>query len=88
MMCSVNVAFVCAMRRQSRRAKGSEFAFAPTPEATLGLETEVLMTNIHKGRFFAILMTDILHVLVPCKFNGLNEVTCLPRRIKNIDMRR
>jgi hypothetical protein len=28
--CSVNVAFICAMRRRSRRAKGSVFAFAPT----------------------------------------------------------
>jgi hypothetical protein len=27
--CSVNVAFVCAMRRRSRRAKGSVFAFTP-----------------------------------------------------------
>jgi hypothetical protein len=27
--CSVNVAFICAMRRRSRRAKGSVFAFAP-----------------------------------------------------------
>jgi hypothetical protein len=28
--CSVNVAFVCTMRRRSHRAKGSMFAFAPT----------------------------------------------------------
>jgi hypothetical protein len=84
----MNVPFACVMRRRSRRAKGSVFAFAPTPEATLGLETEVLMTNIHKGRFFAILMTDILQVLVPCKFHDLNEVTSLPCHIKNIDMRR
>jgi hypothetical protein len=63
-----------------RRSHGS-------PEATLGRETHVLMTDIYKGHFFAILMTDILQVLMPWKLNGLNEVTSLPCRFKNIDMR-
>jgi hypothetical protein len=35
------------------------------PEATIGRETHVLMTNIYKGPFFAILMTDILQVFMP-----------------------
>jgi hypothetical protein len=30
LVCSVDVAFVCAMRGRSRRAKGGVFAFAPT----------------------------------------------------------
>jgi hypothetical protein len=55
-------------------------------EATLGRETQVLMADIYKGHFFAMLMTDILQVLMPWKFNNLNEVTSLPRRFKNIDM--
>jgi hypothetical protein len=44
------------------------------------------MTDIYKCRLFAILMNDILYVLMPWKFNDLNEVTSLPRHFKNIDI--
>jgi hypothetical protein len=57
-------------------------------EATVGRETRVLMNDIYKWHFFANLMTDILQVLMPWKFNSLNEVTSLPRCFKNIYMHR
>jgi hypothetical protein len=62
--CSVNVAFVRAMRRRSHRAKGSMFAFAPTllhsgQSLTNGLDCLSLyqehLLYCHWGRWWELL---------------------------------